>query len=103
MVHSPSFTETHREYYLTQIEEAVNTIVGIALLAEEGYHRIISIGCLFSIALMDYLTDDFSKRQLILDLIHKHQRMTGWPASSVVQALQDVQAIWVNPNIWEGV
>ncbi|KAK3072130.1 hypothetical protein LTS18_014698, partial [Coniosporium uncinatum] len=80
MVHSPSFTETHREYYLTQIEEAVNTIVGIALLAEEGYHRIISIGCLFSIALMDYLTDDFSKRQLILDLIHKHQRMTGWPA-----------------------
>jgi len=103
MVHIPSFNGTHREYYLTQIEEAVSTIVGIAISAEEGYHRIISIGCLFSIALMDYFTDDFSKRQLILDLLLKHQRRTGWPASSVVQGLQDIQAIWANPNIWEGV
>jgi hypothetical protein len=85
-VHQPAVGGL-RELQRTErrMNEAIDSIGGIATTTTEGSAVIVSTQCLYAAGLH---ARDAHKRDQILDILHSHQAQTGWPANDLGEDLR---------------
>ncbi|KAL1646019.1 hypothetical protein SLS58_003439 [Diplodia intermedia] len=87
LIHQPA-AGGYREYLAREKElnNAIDTIVGLAMTIDYEPAEVVSTQCLFAAGL--YANEMF-KREKICELMEKHQRSTGWPVQSLSEELRN--------------
>jgi hypothetical protein len=91
LTHMPDDSHQQHEASNQMIQESIKTIIGVALSMTEDAGLVLSTQCLFAAGL--YCSDG-NVQSLIVDLVHSHNKQTGWPRDT--DLVEELNAVWLS-------